>query len=101
VTFEAKYLIDLSDVLGVELYCHTCKGKITLERTAEKKMFSVCPLCSSPWLDDDTKEEKNVREFVNLLRNAEEFLKGRKFSLRLQVTPPPMSSLISSASSPK
>jgi hypothetical protein len=101
MTFEAKYLIDLSDVLGIELYCHECKGKIVLEKSAEKKMFLNCPLCSKAWLDDETKEQTSVRDFVNLLRAAEELLKGRKFSLRLQITPPPASTWISSAPAPK
>jgi hypothetical protein len=89
MTYETKYLIHLSDVLGVELYCHECKGKIVLEQAAAKKMFSTCPLCGKPWLDDDTKEAEAIRDFVNLLRAIDDLLKGRKFSLRLQVTAPP------------
>ncbi len=92
MTYEPKYLIHLSDVIGVELYCHECKGKIILEQEAEKKMFSTCPLCDKPWLDDDTKEEEGIRDFVNLLRTIDGLLKGRKFSLRLQITPPPKGS---------
>ncbi len=89
MTYDAKYLIELSDILGVELYCHMCKGKVVLEKTAENKMFLTCPLCNKPWLDDGSKEEQNIHDFVNLLRSVAELLPGRDFSLRLQITPPP------------
>lgn len=89
MTYETKYLIDLNDILGVELACHACKGRILLGHDAEKKMFTACPLCNEEWLDNFTQEEMNIRQFVNLLRTADDILKGRKFTMRLQIAKPP------------
>lgn len=89
MTYETKYLIDLSDILGIELSCRKCKGRILLEREAERRLFTTCPLCGETWLEDCTEEEKSVRLFVNLLRATEDALKGRRFSLKLQVAKPP------------
>ena len=89
MTFEKKYLIEFSDILGVEIKCNECKGKVILEHQTTKDMFSSCPLCGKPWLEDLTDEFVNIRQFVKLLMTASDILRGRKFSMKLQVTAPP------------
>jgi hypothetical protein len=89
MTYEAKYLIDLSDILGIEITCQHCKGKVILTQESEKGMFAACPLCDKDWLDDATDEYKSLKEFVRLIRTAANTLKGRKFSLKLEIASPP------------
>jgi hypothetical protein len=89
MTLEKKYLIELSDILGVEIRCDGCKAKIIFERQTSKEMFSHCPLCDALWLEDMTEENRNIREFVKLLRTSGDILRGRKFSLKVQIAPPP------------
>ena len=89
MTYESKYLIDLSDILGIEIACQHCKGKIILTQESEKGMFAVCPLCGRDWLDNETEEYETLNRFVKLIRTAANTLKGRKFSLKLEIASPP------------
>lgn len=89
MTYEARYLIDLSDVLGIEIACHKCKAKIILTQESEKGMFAACPVCGTDWLDDATGEYESLKQFVKLIQTAGNILKGRKFSLRLEIASPP------------
>jgi hypothetical protein len=89
MTYEAKYLIELSDLLGIEIACQQCKAKIILTQESEKGMFAACPLCGVEWLNDETDEYKSLTQFVKLIRTAGNTLKGRKFSLKLEIASPP------------
>jgi DNA-directed RNA polymerase subunit RPC12/RpoP len=84
MTVETTNFIDFGDIAGVEFQCGTCGAKVTFTVAGSKFLVS-CPLCGSEWLDTDTQEAEAIRTLVNSLRKAAETLKGRRFSLRLQV----------------
>lgn len=90
MTFETKYLIDFPDILALEFECKNekCHAKVTLSLGDSKRMME-CPVCHSDWLLPQTREEESIRLLVGALRDATENLKGRPFSLRLQVVAPP------------
>jgi len=92
MTYESKYLIDLGDILGVQIVCHHCKSKIILTQESEKGMIATCPLCNRDWMEDTTEEYQSLKQLVKLVRTASSILKGRKFSLKLEIAPPPTQS---------
>jgi hypothetical protein len=87
VTLETKHLIDFSDIIGVELECKKCKGKIMLSLGSAKPFWS-CPLCNADWLAPETEEHQIIRQLFVTLATADKTMQGRQFTLRLQMALP-------------
>jgi hypothetical protein len=88
MTVETKFLIELSDILGVEFTCHSCKGKTSPELDSTRLVLTACPLCNADWLLPQTEEEKALRTFLNVIKRAKSGMSGRGFSLRFHVASP-------------
>jgi hypothetical protein len=88
MTLETKYLIDLSDVIGLEFECRSCHAKVELNIDATR-MFYQCPACNADFISPQTQEDNALRAFISLFKDAESALQGRPFSLRMRVNPPP------------
>ena len=85
MTVETRYLIELSDILGVEFQCRECGAKTLLDKP---KVLLECPLCKSDWLTSGTDEERTLRIFLGTIQGAKAKMDGRPFSLRLQIACP-------------
>ncbi|MGB8770439.1 MAG: hypothetical protein WCC92_12530 [Candidatus Korobacteraceae bacterium] len=88
MTIEKRCLIELSDILGVEFTCHSCKGKTSPELESTRLVLLSCPLCTADWLLPQTEEEKALRTFLNVIKRAKAGVNGRGFSLRLHIASP-------------
>lgn len=90
MTTETRCLIELSDILGVEFQCHNekCKGRFSLGTDVRQMTLWECPLCKETWLLPETDEQKTILNFLNVLRSVSAKMEGRRFSLRLLLTPP-------------
>jgi Zn finger protein HypA/HybF involved in hydrogenase expression len=88
MTVETKYLIELSDILGVEFKCHNCGAKTSPELESNRLVLLSCPLCNADWLSLHTEEEKTLRTFLNVIKSAKSKMDGRGFSLRLHIKSP-------------
>ena len=88
MTVETKYLIELSDILGVEFTCHNCKGKTSPGLDSARLVLTTCPLCNADWLILGTDEERTLRTFLSVIKSAKAKMSGRGFSLRLQIVNP-------------
>jgi len=89
VTYETKYLIDVSDVLGVEFECKKCKTKIALAITDSAKAVWECPICNEEWIVSGTNEQNAIQNLLRTFKNAADALQGRTFSLKLHIAAPP------------
>lgn len=87
MTLEKKYLIELSDILGIEFECASCKSKITFVMESPHSL-DRCPNCQSNWVSSGTVEYDAIRQLLNKFRDAERAIKGRSFSVRLQISGP-------------
>lgn len=88
MTVETRCLIELSDILGVEFQCQQCKGRFLLGADTRQTLLWDCPLCKEPWLLPETDEYRTIQSFLNTFRSIGAKMEGRRFSLKLLVTPP-------------
>ncbi|HEU0049050.1 MAG: hypothetical protein DMG96_13210 [Acidobacteria bacterium] len=88
MTFETKYLIELSDILGLEFECNKCHTKILFSVDATKTLWQ-CPACGEDWLNPQTTEHNAIINLLKLVKNSAEALQGRRFAVRLHVSAPP------------
>ena len=88
MTFETKYLINVSDVLGFEFECNNCKVRVAIPVDSTRTLWK-CPACNEDWILPGTDEQNAIKSLLNTFKNAEKALQGRIFSLRLQITAPP------------
>jgi ribosomal protein L37AE/L43A len=89
VTYETKYLIDVSDILGVELECKKCKMKIALAIADSTKAIWECPICHEDWIIPGSDQQNAIQSLLRTFQNAVHTLQGRPFSMKLQITAPP------------
>lgn len=52
MTSEKRTFLELSDVLGVEVECPTCKFGAFFPTEKTQKIPAFCPQCNATWFDD-------------------------------------------------
>lgn len=86
---ETKYLIEFSDILGLEFECGKCHGKIVVGEHLQRDVLVACLICGADWLQRGTAEHEAVLKLIDSVSKAKTVLTGRPFSLRLEIASVP------------
>jgi len=76
MTTETRQFIEVSDIVGIELYCDNCKATLSFPIAgAKEREVSVCPSCKQRWFpvpekDNPIAPEMLVVEIIKVLRSA-------------------------------
>src|SRR5947199_5726618 len=83
-----QWFLNQDDIIGIHIECSACQVKSSYPLSKLSRIRYQCPHCNADWMLPHTNEETVTTAFLSNLKGMAEALKGRGFTLNLEVKCP-------------